>query len=54
MDADSVARAARVAALGHERPLSHADLGAARAATADAEPAVRAAAVAAEGGVVAV
>jgi HEAT repeat protein len=47
VDADAVARAARVAALGHDGPLSHADLGAARAATADPEPAVRAAAVAA-------
>ena len=47
MDADGVARAARIAALGHDGPLSLPDRVEARAALGDPEPAVRAAAVAA-------
>jgi HEAT repeat protein len=46
VDADGVDRAARIAALGHDGPLSLPDLREARSATADAAPAVRAAAVA--------
>ena len=47
MDADGVARAARIAALGHDGPLSLPDRREARAALADPEPAVRAVALAA-------
>jgi HEAT repeat protein len=47
VDAEGVARAARIAALGHGRSLSPAHRDEARAALGDPEPAVRAAAVAA-------
>jgi HEAT repeat protein len=47
VDAHGVDRAARVAALGHDGPLSLPDLRLARAATTDPAPAVRAAALAA-------
>jgi HEAT repeat protein len=47
VDADGVDRAARIAALGHDGPLSPATLREARTATTDNEPAVRAAALAA-------
>jgi HEAT repeat protein len=47
VDADGVARAARIAALGHDGPLSPEALRNARAATTDSEPATRAAAIAA-------
>jgi HEAT repeat protein len=47
VDAQGVDRAARVAALGHDGPLSPPDLRAARSATADAAAAVRCAALAA-------
>ena len=45
MDAHGVDRAARVAALGHDGPLSLPDLRTARSATTDPAPSVRAAAV---------
>jgi len=47
VDAEGVARAARIAALGHDGPLSRDELREARAALGDAEPSVRATAVAA-------
>jgi HEAT repeat protein len=47
VDAHGVDRAARIAALGHDGPLSLPDLHAARSAAADPAPAVRAAALAA-------
>jgi HEAT repeat protein len=47
VDAHGVDRAARIAALGHDGPLALPDLRAARSATADPAPAVRAAAIAA-------
>lgn len=45
MDVSPVARAAQIAALGHRRPLDEAELAAARAASGDPGPAVRAAAI---------